>query len=423
MASTLLSPEEAGRMGSMFSDYGETPMFTNKPEMANEPNSVYADMSPYESINNRPTDEDMDFTEKMHRFVKSFEPSLPDPNYEAQKAYRDFLQQNKPNVPFADEKITKDTYKMAEFIAAQTFGEVSKTRQGILKAAMDKFKNDYIGQSTPKTATQAFIQGFSEKYKRENPNATQDEINLAIADEQQKRDVTKSAAQGRARYEALGKYKIQAFYDNKTDSVVSMNADDFNKANSNEPGRFINASASPEQKEKLAKAGQRGGATTANVAAAVKMYKLEAPEIIELREKVKSKGLMPEEKFKDVGALNQWIDRKLNDPDAALLQKKTKFLADSLMRVIGGTQGGEWAFKVASDILDPSYSPETFANIVNSHGLAMERMAWARQDFGKDGTPPNAIPSGAVPIINKRTGERGYRVGNKLYDANGNEVK
>lgn len=160
MASTLLSPEEAGRMAGIMSDYGETPMFTNKPERANDPNSVYADMSPYESINNRPSDDDMDFTEKMHKFVTSFEKSLPDPNYEAQIAYRDFLQQNKPNVPFADEKITKDTYKMAEFIAAQTFGEVSKTRQGILRTAMDKFKEDYSGGFGGKQPPK--VKGFDE---------------------------------------------------------------------------------------------------------------------------------------------------------------------------------------------------------------------------------------------------------------------
>lgn len=371
-----------------FSQY-EQPYFSNAPT-GREENTVEMDMRPYESVNNRPTDEDMDFTDKMHRFITSFEKSLPDPTYEAQLAYETFLRNNKPNVPFADEKINQNTYRAAEFIARQTMSETAERNRGILNAAMDKFKEDYAGKM-PKTATQAFIQGYAEKYKRENPNATQDEINLAIANEQQKRDVAKSAEQGRARYEALGKFKIQAFYDNKTDSVVSMNADDFNKANSNEPGRFINASASPEQKEKLAQASQRGGATTANVTAAVKMYKLEAPEIIELREVVKEKGLMPEEKFKDMGELNQWLDRKLNDPDAALLQKKTKFLADSLMRVIGGTQGGEWAFKVASDILDPSYSPDVFANIVNSHGLAMERMGWARKDFGKNEQPPTSI--------------------------------
>lgn len=163
MASRFVSPEEAGRMGSLMSDYGAEPMFTNRPEIADDPNSVYANMSPYENVNNRPTDEDMDFTEKMHRFVTSFEKSLPDPNYEAQIAYRDFLQQNKPNVPFADEKISKETYKMADFIAAQTFDEVSKTRQGVLKAAMDKFKEDYAGGFGGKQIPK--VKGFDENDK------------------------------------------------------------------------------------------------------------------------------------------------------------------------------------------------------------------------------------------------------------------
>jgi hypothetical protein len=131
----------------------DNPFFTNA-GTGNDPNSIQMDMSEpepmYENVNNRPSDDDMDFTEKMHKFVTSFEKSLPDPNYEAQIAYRDFLQQNKPNVPFADEKISKDTYKMAEFIAAQTFDEVSRTRQGVLKTAMDKFKEDYMGYGSQK---------------------------------------------------------------------------------------------------------------------------------------------------------------------------------------------------------------------------------------------------------------------------------
>lgn len=33
------------------------------------------------------------------------------------------------------------------------------------------------------------------------------------------------------------------------------------------------------------------------------------------------------------------------------------------------------------------------------------------------------IPSGAIPVTNKKTGAKGYRIGNKIYDMNGNEVK
>ena len=140
--------------------------------------------------------------------------------------------------------------------------------------------------------------------------------------------------------------------------------------------------------EKRSQAVMRGGATTANVTAASKMYNQEYPELIKLRQKVQAKGLLPTGQLKDMEAINQWLGMKTSDPDTALLKKKTMFLADSLMRVMGSSQGGEWAFKVAADILDPSLAPDAFSAIMKSHGIAMERMAKARQEFGQPIQPP-----------------------------------
>lgn len=152
------------------------------------------------------------------------------------------------------------------------------------------------------------------------------------------------------------------------------------------PGFNLNE-ASAIAKQMNAEARQRGGARTQNVDSAYKMFSQEAPELISLRNKVQAKGLLPGN-ITDINALNQWIGKKVSDPDVVLLQKKTKFLADSLQRTIGGTQGGQWAFEVAADILNPTYSPQAFAGIVNSHKQAMLRMRDALKSFGKDNAPP-----------------------------------
>lgn len=231
------------------------------------------------------------------------------------------------------------------------------------------------------------------KLQKEFPEKSKDELEGIISERWQKKLDERAATQGQARGEAFAATRGLQVYDTVTDAVMPKTWKEIREAGEKEPGRYIGVS-DPNIVEKISQARMRGGATTANVVAASKMYHQEAPELIDLRNKVHKKGLLPKSQFKDLEAINQWLGARSSDPDVALLKKKTKFLADSLMRVMGGSQGGEWAFKVAADILDPTFGPEAFAAIVESHGIAMERMGRARQSFGKEETiAPTPSPS------------------------------
>lgn len=121
--------------------------------------------------------------------------------------------------------------------------------------------------------------------------------------------------------------------------------------------------------------------------AASTMYDQEAPEIKRLRVEAQKEGFIPSTKFKNLEQADQWLNDKTGGPSTILLKKKVKFLADGLQKAIGGNAGGEWAFKVASDILDPSYPPESFNAIVDSHGKSLRTMASERIEPFKATTP------------------------------------
>lgn len=138
-----------------------------------------------------------------------------------------------------------------------------------------------------------------------------------------------------------------------------------------------------DYKEDTSMAGQRGGAATANISAANELYQKNLPRLIELRNLVANKGLLPETEFTDLNALSQWLDMKGSDPDMAELQGKVKLMADNLQKTIGGAQGGEWAFKVADTLLNPALAPEAFKRRMESHGEDLSYLATARRSFGK----------------------------------------
>ena len=234
-------------------------------------------------------------------------------------------------------------------------------------ASMRSFEEIYP-QFKGKKGTPAYAAAW-EKYKN-------------LSDEKQRVGITVGVTSGTARAKAFKEEGYYAVTDNETGQRKYVKG---YQLNNDQTGRYMPLSADVDLAEEKGAAKQRGGATTANVTAAYKMYMQEAPELIELRNSVYAKGALPS-RLKSMESIQQWLGKESSDPDTALLQKKTKFLADSLMRVIGGTQGGEWAFKVAADILDPSFSPDAFSGIVMSHGVAMGRMAQARQNFGKPGT-------------------------------------
>lgn len=136
-------------------------------------------------------------------------------------------------------------------------------------------------------------------------------------------------------------------------------------------------------KQSLAEAGQAGGTRAASVRTASNVFNAEMPEIIEIRNRVAENGLLPTGGFKDVEVFNQWLNAKTNDEDTVILKKKVKLLADTLQRTVGGSQGGQWAFEVAADILDGTYSPRVFQKILESHGKTLKRMADEYANFGQ----------------------------------------
>ena len=185
------------------------------------------------------------------------------------------------------------------------------------------------------------------------------------------------------RYKGLGDIRTQNIIDEDTGKATPATINEITALK--KKGKVPEAAGySPAKKQELAEAGQRGGSRAASVRTASKVFDLEAPELIELREKVKAKNLLPTGGFKDLEAVDQWALSKSSDPDVVLFKKKTKFLADTLQRTIGGTAGGQWAFEVAADILDGSYDTPAFAGVVNSHGTTLRRMANEYRNFGKD---------------------------------------
>lgn len=101
-----------------------------------------------------------------------------------------------------------------------------------------------------------------------------------------------------------------------------------------------------------------------------------------------------------------------SDPDTAELKKRTTLLADNLQRTIGGTSGGQWAFNVASTLLDPTLAPEAFTRVMNAHGQQIGEMARAYQSFGEEAF--NASPE------QSQSGQ--YEIG-QIIKANGKKYK
>jgi len=417
----VLSPEENQDINNSITSIGQQvvsqPSVIPNIPTTQDPTAMAAGGNTASDIPKQPTLEQLSVGQKMQSMLDDMEKNIKgfknplkiDPLQAGKDATDEFLRRNKDYRGMISPEMYKQAFDIGQHVVTETqsmkANALSMFHQAAAMAQQEDMKKI---QNETKTPNEIELQIRANKGDKE---AAQNLADIRKA----KIDIQKASGEGRAN--AYGNIRAITVIDTKNpdpDSrLMTLNMNQFNELNSKEPGRYVASSQSPEQKEAMAQAVQRGGATTSNVVSAVKMYKMEAPELIDLREKVRDKGLLPESGFKDIGALNQWLGSKTNDPDTALLQKKTKFLADSLMRVIGGSQGGEWAFKVASDILDPSYSPEAFSGIVNSHGEAMIRMAKARASFGKSGIPDSMedknTPSKYNPADVVKTGRQGNR--------------
>jgi hypothetical protein len=126
------------------------------------------------------------------------------------------------------------------------------------------------------------------------------------------------------------------------------------------------------------------------IKAASTNYDREIGAIKELRAKVQAKGLLPTGGITNLEGVNQWVGAKVSDSDTTLLQKKVKLLAEGLQKAFGGPQGGEWAFKVAADILDPKPTSATFNRVADSHGVSLRTMASERTEPYKAKPKPAA---------------------------------
>ncbi len=169
-------------------------------------------------------------------------------------------------------------------------------------------------------------------------------------------------------------------------------------------------------------ASQRGGATSANINAANDLYQKNLPRLIELRKKVAAKGLLPDTQFSDINAMNQWLSEKSSDPDVVELKGKVKLQADNLQKTLGGAQGGEWAFKVADSLLNPSYQGAAFERRLRSHGEDLAELAQSRRSFGRNGvsgiSPEQAAPKSSAPTI-APAGTRVPKKGGGFYTSDG----
>lgn len=193
---------------------------------------------------------------------------------------------------------------------------------------------------------------------------------------QNKKDIAKESRM------ALGDVRTVNVTDKQSGITQPLSINEYKTLREQDPARYTAPQYDTETIQKVAEAKQAGGSRSSNIRTAYEVFNKEAPELISIRKKVQDKGLLPEG-IKDVGTFNQWLGKKTNDPDVAELQKKTKLLADTLQRTIGGTQGGQWAFEVAADILDPTYSTPAFSRILQSHTKTFYRMAEEYKNFGK----------------------------------------
>ena len=254
----------------------------------------------------------------------------------------------------------------------------------------NQWKHNYIEQrrnSDPnfaKLSTVAQEGAAADAYIKETGKNQQSKLNVVVAGAEAR---GASFANNRF-YNMIDTQETSAQYPGGTPRMIQ------GKDIKSDLGRYIPAGESLEQVGAKARERSTGGSQAMSASAANYTYDREAPELIALRNKVYGKGLLPATPFKDLEAFNQWAASKASDPDVSLLKKKTIMISDALQRVMG-QQGGEWAYKAAMDILDPTPAPAAYANIVKSHGVTLARTAYARQNPNQ-----NKVQNPDLPISN-----------------------
>lgn len=150
------------------------------------------------------------------------------------------------------------------------------------------------------------------------------------------------------------------------------------------PGRTDFAQMSEEILQGRREAGQRAGVRAATLSAANRLYSDVTPKLLELRQKAAAKQVLPGENIKTFNALDQWAQEQVSDPDVAEYRGRVLLLSEALQRTFASGQGGEWAFKLAKDLIDPSLGPEAFARRLEAHGEDLKLMTESYRSFGRN---------------------------------------
>lgn len=119
------------------------------------------------------------------------------------------------------------------------------------------------------------------------------------------------------------------------------------------------------------------------------MFNVVTPDLIALMDKVASKSALPVN-IRTFNALDQWAKEESGDPDVAEFKGRVLFLSESLQRTFGGGQGGEWAFELAKDLINPTLAPDAFARRVTAHAEDLNLVASNWKQFGKKDIDFNA---------------------------------
>lgn len=155
------------------------------------------------------------------------------------------------------------------------------------------------------------------------------------------------------------------------------------------PGRTDYAGMSQDILEARTAARQRGGPRAAQFTTVSQLFNAVTPDLIALRDKVASKGALPVN-IRTFNALDQWAKEESGDPVVAEFKGRVLFLSESLQRTFGGGQGGEWAFELAKDLINPTLAPDAFARRVTAHAEDLNLVASNWKQFGKKDIDFNA---------------------------------
>ena len=165
------------------------------------------------------------------------------------------------------------------------------------------------------------------------------------------------------------------------------------------------ASYAPQIKQKMAEAGQRGGANTANINDAYQTYKSLAPQMKALRQKVADNNLLPSGGFKKIEQLDQWVQDNSSNPEMADMATSIGMMSESLSRALGSTQGGEFMLKYANTLLDKNFAPEAFNRVVDRHLETLYTKLKTRRTFGNEKVPENPLDKENTNTIQGAHGE------------------